>query len=241
MTDPGDNPRRKPGILNRAQGHFMRRLRNYFITGLVVTAPILITVYLVWKFIGFIDGLIVALLPQQILPQSYLPFDVPGLGLLVVIAALTFVGAFTANFLGRWLVRTGDRIVNRMPVVRSVYGTLKKIFETVLDQTSRSFREVVLVEYPRKGIWAVGFVTGTTLGEIQRNIADNVVNVFIPTTPNPTSGYLVFLPRTDLIPLEMTVEQGIKLVISGGIMAPPDTGNPAMNQVPEIHTGTSAE
>lgn len=241
MTDPGDDPRRKSGLLDRAQGHFMRRLRNYFITGLVVTAPILITVYLVWIFIRFIDGVIVALFPEQILPQSYLPFDIPGLGLLVVFVVLTFVGAFTANFLGRWLVRTGDKIVNRMPIVRSVYGTLKKIFETVLDQSSRSFREVVLVEYPRKGIWAVGFVTGTTEGEVQRTISGNVVNVFVPTTPNPTSGYLVFLPRKELTPLDMSVEEGIKLVISGGIMTPPDGTRAEVREIPEIRTGTGSE
>ena len=241
MTDPGDTTGRDSGLLDRAERHIFRRLRNYFITGLVVTAPILITLYLVWIFIGFVDGMIVALLPEKILPQTYLPFDIPGLGLLIVIAALIFVGAFAANFLGRWVVRTGDSFVDRMPVIRSVYGTLKKIFSTVLDQSSRSFREVVLVEYPRKGIWAIGFVTGTTEGEIQGAITDDVVNVFVPTTPNPTSGYLVFLPRKDLISLSMSVDEGIKMVISGGIMTPPDGRQAAVEELPNIRTGTGAE
>lgn len=223
--------------MDRAERHVLRRLRNYFITGFVVTAPVLITLYLVWNFIGFVDGVIAGLIPGD----YRLPFDVPGVGLLIVVVALTFVGAFTANFLGRWIVHTGDRIVDRLPIIRSVYGTLKKIFQTVLDQSSRSFREVVLVEYPRKGIWAVGFVTGDTLGEIQESIAGDTVNVFVPTTPNPTSGYLVFLRRRDLIALHMTVEEGVKLVISGGIMAPADSSPEAAKEWAQTRTGTGPE
>ena len=128
--------------------HLVRTLRNCFITGLVVTGPVLITLFLVWRFIGFLDGLAVNLIPGQ----TALPFGIPGLGLIIVAVAVTMVGAFTANFLGRWFVRTGEKIVDRMPVVWSVYGTLKKIFTSVLDQSSRSFREVVMLEYPRQGI-----------------------------------------------------------------------------------------
>ncbi|MDA0654762.1 MAG: DUF502 domain-containing protein [Proteobacteria bacterium] len=225
MSDQSDSPDgpKKPW---ERQGGFARRLRNHFFTGIIVTAPIAITIFLVWQFIGFVDGTIAGLIPARYLPQTYLPFAVPGIGLLIAFVFLTLVGALAANFLGRWLVRTGDRIVNRMPVVRSVYGTLKKIFETVLAQSSRSFREVVLVEYPRKGIWAVGFITGTTEGEIQTITTSKMINVFLPTTPNPTSGFLLFVPHDTVVPLQMSVEEGIKLVISGGIMVPPEQGAP---------------
>jgi uncharacterized membrane protein len=127
----------------------------------------------------------------------------------------------TAGLAGRTLVRLGERLLSRMPVVRGVYGTLKQIFETVLAQKSRSFREVVLVEYPRRGVGAIGFVTGPTSGEIQACSGEELVNVFVPTTPNPTSGFLLFVPRSDLIHLDMSVEDGIKMVISGGIVGPP--------------------
>jgi uncharacterized membrane protein len=204
----------------------MRRLRNYFITGIVVTAPIAITLFLVWQFIGLIDGWIEDLIPSRYLPQISILGEVPGLGVLIAVLSLTLVGAFAANFLGRWVMRFGDRVVSRMPVVRSVYGTLKKIFETVFAQSSKSFREVVLIEYPRKEIWAVGFITGNTEGEPQHKTARRVVNVFLPTTPNPTSGFLLFVPEEDLVKLTMSVEEGIKLVISGGIMTPPDPNDP---------------
>lgn len=197
-------------------GGLIRRLRNHFITGIVVTAPIAITIYLVWQFIGFLDGIFT---PDTI---ERLPFPIPGVGLLIAFVFLTLVGALTANFFGRWLFTIGENLLGRMPVVRSVYGTLKKIFETVLAKSSKSFREVVLVEYPRKGIWAIGFITGNTEGEISSRMPSEMVNIFLPTTPNPTSGFLLFLPKEDVIVLNMSVEEGIKLVISGGIMVPPD-------------------
>jgi len=196
------------------------RLRAYFLTGVIVTAPIGITILLVWQFITFLDTQVAGLLPDRYNPETYLPFSVPGLGLLITLAFLTFVGMFTAGLAGRTLVRTGERLLSRMPVVRSVYATLKQIFETVLAQSSRSFREVVLVEYPRRGVGAIAFVTGPTRGEIQERAEEELVNVFLPTTPNPTSGFLLFVPRKDLIPLDMTIEEGIKMVISGGIVTP---------------------
>ena len=202
-----------------APGPFTR-LRTYFLTGVIVTAPIGITAFLVWQFIAFLDQRVGALIPAKYNPETYLPFSVPGLGLLITLVFLTLVGMLAAGFAGRTLVRTGERLLSRMPVVRSVYGTLKQIFETVLAQSSRSFREVVLIEYPRRGIGAIGFVTGPTRGEVQDRADEELVNVFLPTTPNPTSGFLLFVPRKDLVHLDMTIEQGIKMVISGGIVAP---------------------
>jgi uncharacterized membrane protein len=198
----------------------MARLRAYFLTGVIVTAPISITIFLIWQFISFLDQQVQAVLPVRYNPETYLPFSVPGLGLLVMLAFLTFVGMLAAGFAGRTLFAMGERLLSRMPVVRSVYGTLKQIFETVLAQSSRSFREVVLIEYPRRGIGAIGFVTGPTRGEVQERAEDELVNVFLPTTPNPTSGFLLFVPKKDLIHLDMTIEEGIKMVISGGIVTP---------------------
>jgi uncharacterized membrane protein len=196
------------------------RLRAYFLTGVIVTAPITITLFLVWQFLDFVDTHVAGLLPARYNPETYLPFSLPGLGLLLMLAFLTLVGMLTAGLAGRTLVRMGERLLSRMPVVRGVYGTLKQIFETVLAQKSRSFREVVLVEYPRRGIGAIGFVTGPTRGEIQARSGEEMVNVFLPTTPNPTSGFLLFVPKSDLIPLDMSIEDGIKMVISGGIVGP---------------------
>jgi uncharacterized membrane protein len=196
------------------------RLRAYFLTGVIVTAPISITIFLVWQFLTFLDTHVAGLLPDRYNPETYLPFSLPGLGLLIMLAFLTLVGMLTAGLAGRTLVRMGERLLSRMPVVRGVYGTLKQIFETVLAQKSRSFREVVLIEYPRRGLGAIGFVTGPTRGEIQERSQEELVNVFLPTTPNPTSGFLLFVPKSDLIPLDMTIEEGIKMVISGGIVTP---------------------
>ena len=135
---------------------------------------------------------------------------------------MTFVGFLTAGLIGRYIIKLGERIIQRLPIIRSVYGALKQIFESVLASSSESFREVVLVEYPRRGIWAIAFITGITKEEVQ-NITDNeMLNIFLPTTPNPTSGFLLFVPKDELIQLNMTVEEGIKMVISGGIVTPKD-------------------
>ncbi len=199
------------------------RLRNHFLTGIIVTAPISITLYVSWQFITFIDRQVTPLIPPDYNPETYLPFGLPGLGLLVLVVVLIIIGALAAGFLGRGLMRFGERLLARMPVVRTIYSALKQVFETVFAEKSKAFREVVLIEYPRKGIWVIGFATGTTKGEVQNIIEDEVVNIFLPTTPNPTSGFLLFLPRKDVIFLSMTIEEGVKMVISGGVVTPPDT------------------
>jgi uncharacterized membrane protein len=198
------------------------RLRNYLFTGILVTAPIAITAWLIWGIINIVDGAVKSLIPVAAFPELYLPFKIPGFGVLLTLVVLSLIGWFAAGVLGRVLVRFGENIVARMPIVRSVYGALKQIFETVLAQQSNAFRQVVLVEYPRRGIFALGFVTGVTEGEVQNLTDDEMVNIFLPTTPNPTSGFLLFVPRRDLVVLDMTVEEGIKMVISGGIVTPPD-------------------
>lgn len=210
------------------------RLRAYFFAGILVTAPIGITLYLTWLIIDFIDGQVTPLIPARYNPETYLPFGVPGLGLIVAAVFLTLVGALTAGLVGRWLIRLFDRLMQRMPVVRNIHSALKQILETVLAQQSKAFRQVVLIEYPRRGMWALGFITGDTLGEVQHLTEDEVVNVFLPTTPNPTSGFLLFVPRSELFVLSMTVEEGIKMVVSGGIVTPPDRRPAAQQETPRI-------
>ncbi|HXP30049.1 MAG TPA: DUF502 domain-containing protein [Stellaceae bacterium] len=206
----------------RRRSHLMERLRAYFIAGILVTGPIALTLYLVWLFIAFFDGLVAKILPGRYNPETYLPFNVPGLGLVSAVVVLTLIGAATAGYLGRVFLRLSDRIMARMPVVRGVYSAVKQIFETVLAKQSNTFREVVLVEWPRAGMWTVAFVTARLEGEIRENAGPDAVAIYVPTTPNPTSGYLMFVPRRELITLAMSVEEGIKLVISGGIVTPPD-------------------
>ena len=203
---------------------FMARLRGYLIAGILVTAPLGITVWLTITFINFIDRSVINALPPQYNPLTYLPISIPGLGLIIMLGFLIMIGMLTANFLGRYVVRLGEYLLDRMPIVRSLYGGIKQILETVLATQSNAFREVVLLEYPRKGLWSVGFITGTTKGQIQRLTDTETVNVFVPTTPNPTSGYLLFVPKGDLHILDMSVEEGIKLVVSAGIVTPPDRG-----------------
>lgn len=210
------------------------RLRNYFLTGLVVAAPIGITGYLTWLFITSVDQWVTPLIPTAYNPETYLPFSIPGLGVVIVAAFLILLGALTANFFGRALIRWGERILDAMPVVRSIYGTLKQIFETVTSHSAASFRDVVLVEYPRKGLWAIAFVSSETKGEIRHRLDQEMVNVFLPTTPNPTSGYLLFVPKKDVVYLDMTVEEGVKYVISAGLVTPPrQPGAEVPVQVPE--------
>ncbi len=202
---------------------FMTRLRNYFFTGLVICAPLAITAYLTWTLIEWVDGWVKPYLPDIYNPDLYLPFTVPGFGLIVALIVITIVGFLTANLIGRSIVAYSEYLLSRMPVVRSIYSALKQIFETVFKEGSTNFERVVLVEYPRREIWALAFVATDTLGETQAKLdkpAGKTVSVFLPTTPNPTSGFLLFVPAEDVIELDMTVEQAAKLVISAGLVAP---------------------
>ncbi|MCR4267375.1 DUF502 domain-containing protein [Nitratireductor sp. ZSWI3] len=201
----------------------MTRLRNYFLTGFIVTAPLAITAYLAWSMIGWVDSWVKPYIPARYNPDTYLPFPVPGFGLIVALIVITLIGFLTANIIGRTIVSVGENILGRMPLVRSVYRGLKQIIETVLSERSDTFKKVGLVEYPRKGLWALVFIATETRGEVQAEIksdAGETIAVFLPTTPNPTSGYLLFVPKEDVIELKMTVEEGAKLVISAGLVAP---------------------
>lgn len=198
----------------------IERLRGYFFAGILVTGPILLTLYLIWVFIGLIDGTVRWLLPDRYNPTTYL--HIPGLGVILGVITLTLIGAATANYVGRLFLRMSDRLMARMPVIRGVYGAMKQIFETVLAKQSNTFREAVLVEYPRRGMWTIAFITARTEGEVRELSGADPVSVYVPTTPNPTSGFLVFVPRSEVVMLSMTVEEAIKMVISVGIVTPPD-------------------
>ncbi|WP_348771378.1 DUF502 domain-containing protein [Azospirillum sp. SYSU D00513] len=211
-----------PRTARRKGVGLMARLRAYFLAGVLVTAPIAVTVYLAWWFISLIDGTIRPLIPAAYNPENYLPISLPGIGVLTVILALTLIGAFAAGYVGRLVFSLGEGLVGRMPVVRSVYGAVKQIMETVLAKKSNAFREVVMIQYPRLGVWSMGFITGNAHPEMQKVSAEEMVHVFIPCAP-PTAGYLVIAPRREVVTLDMTVEDGLKLVVSGGIVAPPAT------------------
>jgi len=212
----------------------LHRIRNYLIAGILVTAPIGLTIWLSWLFVTWIDDRVMPLLPYKYHPEAYLPFSIPGLGLFIVLMGLVLIGALTANLLGRTFLRISERVLDRMPIIRGIHATFKQVFETVLSHQSDAFRQVVLVEYPRRGIWAIGFLTGETLGEVQNLTAEKVLNIFLPTTPNPTSGFLLFLPEDDVVVLDMMVEDGIKMVMSGGIVTPEDLRPPEVRKTPLV-------
>lgn len=201
---------------------FMSRLRTYFLTGLVVAAPISITIYITWWFVDLFDAWFKPLVPVIYNPDTYLPFSVPGVGLLFALFCITLLGALTANLFGRTLISYGERILNRMPVVRNVYSALKQIFETALSRSDTTFRDVGLIEYPRLGLYAIVFISTETSGEVAERAAhgETMMSVFLPTTPNPTSGFLLFVPRKDVEVLDMSVEEAAKLVISAGLVTP---------------------
>lgn len=205
-----------------AKNGLVSRLRAYFMAGVLITAPISITVYLGWLFISYVDSKVTPLIPIKYNPETYLPYGIPGLGVLVAIVGMILIGALTAGFLGRFFQRVWERIMDKVPVLRGVYKALKQVLETVLAQQSNAFREAVLVEYPRRGMWVIAFITGNTQGEVQAITEEQVINLFVPTTPNPTSGFLIFVPKDDIVKLSMSVEEAMKMVISGGIVTPPD-------------------
>lgn len=231
----GDAP---PELPHRREGvSLLGRLRAYFLAGALVTAPIAVTAYIGWWFISFIDGNIRPLIPAAYNPENYLPFSLPGIGVATVILALTLIGAFAAGYVGRLALRIGEGLVARMPVVRSVYATVKQIVETVLAKKSGAFREVVMLEYPRAGVWSLGFVTAPAHPEMQRWFDEEMIHVFIPCAP-PTAGYLVTVPRHELRRLDMTVEEGLKLVLSGGIISQGDAKPPATENPSQTHQST---
>jgi uncharacterized membrane protein len=201
----------------------MGRLRNYFLTGFIVTAPLAITAYLAWSFVGWVDSWVKPYIPYRYNPDHYLPFAVPGFGLIVALLLITLVGFLTANFIGRSIVSLGERVLGRMPLIRSIYSSLKQIFETVLSNKNEMFRTVGMVEYPRKDVWSIVFVAGEKRTEINDKLDQNddpLIAVFMPCTPNPTTGFLMYVPKSQVIVLDMSIEDGAKLIVSAGLVTP---------------------
>ncbi len=223
------------GAKNYHSLNFMARIRTYFLTGLVVAAPISITVFITWWFVDLFDSWFKPLVPGIYNPDTYLPFTVPGVGLLFALVSITVLGALTANLFGRTLLSYGESVLNRMPVVRNVYRALKQIFETAISQSDSSFRDVGLIEYPRRGLYAIVFISTEASGEVAERVGKGagVLSVFLPTTPNPTSGFLLFVPEKDVAILDLSVEEGAKLVISAGLVSPKrdqEDGVPALDE-----------
>jgi uncharacterized membrane protein len=193
--------------------------RKYFIAGLLVVAPLYLSYYIVSILVVFADR-IITFLPEKFHPDTYLPFHIPGLGVIITFLFLLIVGVLATNLFGRKLLHWWERILARIPLIRTVYTGTKQFIETFFITNRGGFSRVVLIEYPRKGIFSVGFVTGPGRGEIQMLTQRKVLNIFLPTTPNPTSGWYMLVPEEDTIPLKMSVEEAFKLIISGGIVSP---------------------
>ncbi|HEY7549171.1 MAG TPA: DUF502 domain-containing protein [Hyphomicrobiaceae bacterium] len=199
------------------------RLRNYFLTGLVVVGPVGITLYIAWNFIALVDGWVKPYVPAIYNPDSYLPFPLPGVGLVFAVLLLTIIGALAANLLGRSLISAGEMMLGRTPIVRNVYQGLKQIFESVVTASSpqQSFQKVAMMEFPSKGIWSIVFVTGEAAREITKEVpGQDLVSVFMPTGMLPPSGFVCFVPRKNVVPIHMSVEDAAKIIISAGMVNP---------------------
>ncbi len=205
---------RRPGLLSK--------IRASFLTGLVVIAPVGLTIWLIWTVIGWIDGFVLPLVPSRFNPEQYTGINLRGIGVIFFLVFTVAVGWVAKGLIGRSLIRFGESLVGRMPVVRSIYSGVKQIAETVFQQSERSFEKACLIQYPRKGIWAIGFISTQARGEVAQRaeVGGDLISVFVPTTPNPTSGFLLFFPAEDVIELEMTIEDAAKLVISAGLVYP---------------------
>jgi uncharacterized membrane protein len=201
----------------------MTRLRNYFLTGFIVCAPLAITAYIAWSFIGWVDSWVKPYIPARYSPDTYLPFPVPGFGLIVALVLITLIGFLTANIVGRAIVNFGERLLGRMPLVRGIYGSLKQIFQTVLSDKGNMFSQVGMVEYPRKDVWSLVFVAGekeTEIGHRLDRAGDPLIAVFMTCTPIPTTGFLMYVRKSEIVMLDMTIEEGAKLIVSAGLVAP---------------------
>ena len=204
-----------------------QRLRTYFLTGLVVAGPLTITAYITWSFIKWVDGLIKPLVPSAYWPDRFFAFEVPGLGLLVALVGVTLLGFLTANLVGRSLLDLSETVLGRMPVIRGLYKSMKQIFMTVFNEEGSSFRKVGMVEYPAKGMWSLVFISTPPEGSVSKslksaglNTTDDYISCFLPCTPNPTTGFYFYLPKSQVIEVDMKTEDAAKLIMSAGMIQP---------------------
>jgi len=219
MTDHNNDNTRT--IAAKSSPGVISRIRTYFLTGLVVAGPVAVTLWLVWWFVTWVDGLVRPFMPVAYRPESYLPVQIPGLGLIIAFVALTLLGFLTANLIGRKLVDFGESILSRMPVVRPIYRTAKQIFQTLFSKSESSFRRVAVIEFPSPGMWSLVFLTQSPTEDIASRLpATEYVSAFMPCTPNPTTGFFFYVPKAEVIELDITVEQAMTVIMSAGIVQP---------------------
>jgi len=201
---------------------FMARFRNYFLTGLIVAGPVAITLYLTWWFVTWVDNLVRPFVPVSYRPDTYLPFGLPGSGLVVAVFALTLLGFLTHNLIGRTLVDLGEKLLGRMPVVRAIYRGLKQVFETLFSGSGSSFRKVGLVEFPSPGMWSLVLISQAPSVEIAANLpgSEEHISVFLPCAPNPTTGFFFYVPKSKIIEIDMSAEDAATLIMSAGVVQP---------------------
>ncbi len=230
---PKAKPRKKRGLFGW--------LRGRFFAGMVIAAPLAATFFILQFLITFIDDRVRPLLPPILKPETYTNYAIPGFGVVVLVIALTFLGAIAANLVGRSLLATTDRIFSNIPIVKNVYAAIKQLTEVLSNNQQASFDRVVMIEYPKRGSWCLGFVSSTAKGEIGERLDRKFIGVFVPTTPNPTSGFLIYVDPAECIEMEMTVEEGAKMILTAGLVVPehvPKTAEtPAPASITEAEVG----
>ncbi|MEM7328409.1 MAG: DUF502 domain-containing protein [Pseudomonadota bacterium] len=213
-------------------------LRGRFLAGMVIAAPLAATFFILQFLITFIDNRVKPLLPPLLKPETYTNYAIPGFGVLVLVVALTILGAVTANLIGRSLLAATDRILSRIPIVKNVYAALKQLTEVLANNQQASFDRCVMVEYPKKDSWCIGFVSSHAKQEIGSKLGTSKIGVFVPTTPNPTSGFLIYVEESEAIALEMTVEEGAKMILTAGLVVPDYEPPKSASSVVESEVGT---
>jgi len=230
----------KPAAGAASQTSFAGRVRNYFLTGLVVAGPLAVTAWLIWLIVTWVDGLVQPFIPPTYRPETYLPWPIPGTGLVLAFVVLTLLGFLTANLVGRTLVGWGESLLNRMPIVRPVYRTMKQVFEALFSKEGSSFRQVALVEFPAPGMWSLVFLSQPPTGDLAEKLPNgDHVSAFLPCTPNPTTGFFFYVKREQLIVLDISVENAMTLLISAG-MVQPDSGEDAQKKLAALVTTARA-
>jgi uncharacterized membrane protein len=218
---PTASPEEEP-LPDAHHAGLMARFRNYFLTGLIVAGPVAITLYLTWWFVNWVDSIVRPFVPTVYRPETYLPFGLPGSGLIVAVIALTLLGFLTANLIGRTLVDLGERLLGRMPVVRAIYRGLKQVFETLFSGKGSSFRKVGLVEFPSPGMWSIVLISQSPSANIASQLPgeEEHISVFLPCAPNPTTGFFFYVPKSKIIEVDMSTEDAATLIMSAGVVQP---------------------
>jgi len=245
MSDFEQKPGDPPAPETRAaapQSNIAGRMRNYFLTGLVVAGPLAITVWLIWSIVTWVDDFVRPLIPPAYRPESYLPWPIPGTGLIIAIVVLTLLGFATANLVGRKLVELGENMLSRMPIVRPIYKTMKQIFESLFSKSGSSFRKVALVEFPAPGMWSLVFLSQPPSADVVKSLPQGEhVSAFMPCTPNPTTGFFFYVKRKDLIELDITVENAMTLLISAGMVQPDADAQKRLSSLAEAARAAQAQ